>query len=240
MAGTSIFLKNNDKSSSNDRVSKFLEVKGVGASGSGRLIFALDATASRGPTWDLAKDLTAGMIREAASVGQLSLQLVYFRGGADVAPQCLASQWTTDAGRLAALMAKVTCETGHTQIVRILEHAQRETLAQKVGAVVFVGDACEPFNDNLDRLGVAATALKRFETPVFAFQEGCEPSAEKAFRKIAEWSGGAYGRFDAGAAAQLGELLRAAAAFAVGGVQALEGRKDAGARLLLGQLKGGA
>ena len=101
MAGTSIFLKNNDKSSSNDRVSKFLEVKGVGASGSGRLIFALDATASRGPTWDLAKDLTAGMIREAASIGSLSLQLAYFRGGLDSPPECVASAWTSDATRLA-------------------------------------------------------------------------------------------------------------------------------------------
>jgi hypothetical protein len=240
MAETSIFLKNKDKSFSDDRVSKFLEVKGAGASGSGRLIFALDATASRGPTWDLAKDLTAGMIREAASVGPLSLQLVYFRGGADVPPECVASGWTTDPVRLAQWMARVTCEAGYTQIARVLAHAQRETLAAKVGAVVLVGDACEPVNDNLDPLGAAAVALGRLRTPVFAFQEGREPSAEKAFRKIAEWSGGAYGRFDAGASKQLGELLRAAAAFAVGGVTALEGRKDAGARLLLGQLKGGA
>jgi hypothetical protein len=237
MPGQSLFLKSTENEAQDAQVERFLFSRGAG---SGRLIFALDATASREPTWSLARDLTAGMIREASSAGRLSLQLVYFRGGADVAPQCHAGPWTEDPARLTTLMAKVTCETGCTQITRVLQHAQRETLAQKVGAVVFVGDACEPFNDNLDRLGVAAAALKRFGTPVFAFQEGCEPSTEEAFRKIAEWSGGAYGRFDAGAAAQLGELLRAAAAFAVGGVHALEGRKDAGARLLLGQLKGGA
>jgi hypothetical protein len=240
MAGTSIFQENNDKSSSNDRVSKFLEVKGVGASGSGRLIFALDATASRGPTWDLAKDLTAGMIREAASIGSLSLQLAYFRGGLDSPPECVASAWTSDATRLAELMARVECRAGQTQINRVLAHAQRETLEAKVGAVAFIGDACEQPGDDLDRLGAAAVALARLKTPVFAFQEGREPTVEKAFRKIAEWSGGAYGRFDAGAATQLGDLLRAVATFAVGGVTALEGRKDAGARLLLGQLRRGS
>jgi hypothetical protein len=232
-----LFLKSAENEAQNAQVDRFLFSRGVG---SGRLIFALDATASREPTWGLARELTTGMIREAGSAGRLSLQLVYFRGGADVPPQCHVSPWTEDPARLTAWMAKVACDTGYTQITRVLQHAQRETLAQKVGAVVFIGDMCESANDDLDRLSIAAAGLGKFKTPVFAFQEGRDLHAEKAFRKIAELSGGAYGRFDAGAAAQLGELLRAAAAFAVGGVQALAGRKDAGARLLLGQLKGGA
>jgi hypothetical protein len=103
-------------------------------------------------------------------------------------------------------MARVDCRTGPTQIARVLAHAQRETLEAKVGAVVFVGDACEPVGDDLDRLGASASALGKLRTPVFAFQEGCEPSAEKAFRKIAEWSGGAYERFDA--ASQGGRAVR--------------------------------
>jgi hypothetical protein len=107
----------------------------------------------------------------------------------------------------------------------------------KVGAVTFVGDACEQPHDNLDRLGAVATALGKLRTPVFAFQEGREPSVEKAFRKIAEWSGGAYGRFDAGAGKRLGELLKAAALFAIAGTRALEGRKDAASVLLLGQMR---
>jgi hypothetical protein len=184
--------------------------------------------------WEQARDLTAGMIREAASLG---LQLVYFRGGLDSPPECVASAWTSDPIRLAQLMARVECRAGQTQINRVLAHAKRETLEVKVGAVVFVGDACEPPGDDLDRLGAAATALGRLNTPVFAFQEGREPSAEKAFRKIAEWSGGAYGRFDAGAAKQLGELLKAVALFSVGGTMALEGRKDAASMLLLGQMR---
>jgi hypothetical protein len=172
--------------------------------------------------WSMARDLTAGMIHEAASIGQLSLQLVYFRGGLDSPAECVASQWTSEAVGLARLMVKVECQAGYTQIARVLRHAQRETLDAKVGAVVFVGDACEPQNDGLDKLGAPAIALGRLRTPVFAF--------EKVFRKLAEWTGGAFGRFDAGAARELGDLLRAAAAFAVGGVQALEGRKHAGAQ----------
>jgi hypothetical protein len=237
MSRQSLFLKSTEDEGRSVQVDRFLAARGAG---SGRLIFALDATASRSPTWSLARDLTASMIREAASVGQLSLQLAYFRGGLESPPECVASAWTSDAVRLAAIMAQVECRAGQTQIARVLAHAQRETLEAKVGAVAFIGDACEQPGDDLDRLGAAAVALGKLRTPVFAFQEGHEPSAEKAFRKIAEWSGGAYGRFDVGAATQLGDLLRAAATFAVGGVTALEGRKDAGARLLLGQLKGSA
>jgi hypothetical protein len=70
-------------------------------------------------------------------------------------------------------------------------------------------------------------------------QEGHDPLACSTFREIARVSGGAYGRFDSGAVKQLGELLRAVAAFAAGGMKALEGRKDAASVLLLGQIKGG-
>jgi hypothetical protein len=217
------------------RIDRFLASKGAG---SGRLIFALDATASRSPTWSLARELTAGMIGETASIGRLDLQLVYFRGGNEGQAECVASQWTSDATRLTAIMAKVACRSGYTQIARILRHAHKETLETKVGAVVYIGDMCEPQGgDDLDKLAAPAMALGRLRTPVFAFQEGREPDAETAFRKLAEWSGGAYGRFELGAGKRLGELLKAAAIYAVGGVQALEGRKDEASRLLIGQMK---
>jgi hypothetical protein len=58
----------------------------------GRLIFALDATASRQPTWDTACQLQAEMFREAATVGSLDLQLVYYRG----LSECRASRWLSD------------------------------------------------------------------------------------------------------------------------------------------------
>ena len=42
----------------------------------GRLVFALDATMSRQPTWDMACTLQADMFREAAALGSLDIRLV--------------------------------------------------------------------------------------------------------------------------------------------------------------------
>jgi hypothetical protein len=64
--------------------------------------------------------------------------------------------------------------------------------------------------------------------------------AEQAFREMARLSRGAYCRFDPGAAHQLAELLRAVAAYAAGGRQALadlSARRSRGAQLLLSQIK---
>jgi hypothetical protein len=194
----------------------------------GRLIFALDATMSRQPTWDLAASLTAAMLREA---GGLDLQLVYFRGEKD----CRASSWVSDPGRLAKMMAKIECEAGGTQIERVLVHAQKETTKQPVSALVFIGDAME---ENPDALVTKARELGRLKIPCFFFQEGSDPGVQKTFQDIATSTGGAFAKFDSGAAKQLRELLEAVSLFATGGLKALEGRKDASSVLLLGQLKG--
>jgi len=234
MSGQSLFLKSTENESRRVQVDRFLAARGAG---SGRLVFALDATASRTPTWELARGLTGDMIREAASVGSLSLQLVYFRGGSEGPRECFTSNWMSDPIRLAGTMANVECRAGYTQISRVLAHTRRETLKAKIGALVLIGDACELFDDNLDRLCSEAVELGKLKTPIFAFQEGRDATAERAFRKIASLSGGAYGRFDSGAAKQLGELLKAVALLAVGGTTALEGRKDAASMLMLGQMR---
>ena len=104
-------------------------------------------------------------------------------------------------------------------------------------ALVFVGDAME---EKIDDLCAAAGELGLLGVPVFMFQEGGDPVAENAYREIARLSHGAYCRFDTGAAHELGELLRAVAAYAAGGIKALTDlseRSDRGARLLLAQLK---
>jgi hypothetical protein len=203
------------------------------AGGRGRLIFALDATMSRQPTWDTACSLQADMFREAASVGGLDIQLVYFRG----LGECGASQWVADSKRLAELMSRIDCRGGHTQIAKVLVHAKKEDEARKVQALVFVGDAME---ESVDTLCALAGELGLRGMPVFMFQEGVDAVAENAYREIARLSRGAYCRFDAGAAHQLGELLRAVAAYAAGGMKALRdlsARNDHGAQLLLAQMK---
>jgi hypothetical protein len=227
----SLFQKNDV--GDNTKVDEFLKAMKLSPKGSGRLIFSLDATASRKPTWDLASQLQGEMFREAASTGNLYLQLVYFRGFTE----CRASDWVHEPARLLRLMERLDCLTGLTQVGRVLEHAQREATKEPVGALVFIGDAME---ENPDLLVAKARELGRLRTPAFMFQEGLDSEVETTFGAIAKHSGGAYGRFDAGAVKQLGELLKAVAVFAVGGVKALEGRKDAGSALLLGQLKGGS
>ena len=53
---------------------------------------------SRQPTWDTACTLQADMFREAAAIGGLDIQLVYFRG----LGECRASGWVADSERLPA------------------------------------------------------------------------------------------------------------------------------------------
>src|SRR5277367_5322653 len=198
----------------------------------GRLVFALDATMSRQPTWDMACTLQADMFHEAAALGSLDIRLVYYRG----LDECRASSWISDTAQLAKLMARIDCRGGNTQIGKILSEARREAVASGVRAVVFVGDAME---ESVDDLCVKAGELGLLKVPVFMFQEGRDGLVEQTFREIARLTGGAWSRFDPGAAAQLRELLRAAAAYAAGGREALlrMSRSDGGAANLLGQMK---
>jgi hypothetical protein len=181
----------------------------------GRLIFALDATASREPTWDRACQLQGQMFAETAALGGLDVQLVYYRGFGE----CRASKWTDRSGELLRQMTAVYCLGGHTQIGKVLRHALKETKAEKVNAVVFVGDCMEESVDNLCHY---AGELGLLGVPVFMFHEGRDPIAAKAFKQIARLSGGAYCSFNEGSATQLRELLSAVAVYAAGGRQALE------------------
>ena len=198
----------------------------------GRMVFALDATMSRQPTWDMACALQADMFREAASIGSLDIRLVYYRG----LSECRATGWISDSGQLARLMGKIDCQGGNTQIGKVLSEARREAVASAVRAVVFVGDAME---EAVDDLCAKAGELGLLKVPVFMFQEGHDVAAEQAFREIARLTGGAWCRFDPGAAAQLRELLRAAAAYAAGGREALLrlSKTGGGAAKLIGQMK---
>jgi len=91
--------------------------------GRGRLIFAMDATMSRQPTWDLALGLQAEMFRAVKEVGCLHVQLVYFRGYGETR----ASKWVGDPKDLARLMTQVSCQGGYTQIRNVLTHACSES-----------------------------------------------------------------------------------------------------------------
>ncbi len=205
----------------------------IGGGGRGRLIFALDATASREPTWDRACHIQAEMFLEADAVGGLDIQLAYYRGFDEFD----ATPWISQSKDLIHRMTAVSCLGGHTQIRKVLAHAIAETQRKRVNAVVFVGDCME---ENVEDLCNMAGQLGVLGVPVFLFQEGSEPIAEMAFRQIARLTKGAHCRFDASSPNQLRDLLKAVAVYAAGGRRALAdyGRRGgAEVRRLTSQLK---
>ena len=199
----------------------------------GRLIFALDATMSREPTWDLAQQLQGEMFSTAATCGGLDIQLVYFRGF----NECRASRFIADGAGLKSAMQKISVRGGMTQIGRVLRHVRSEAAEAPVGAFVFIGDALEEKPDELARV---AGELGLRGVKGFFFQEGGTPQVASCFKDLARLTGGAYAAFDTSAPGRLAGLLKAAAAYAAGGFTALEKRAregEAEARLLLSQMR---
>lgn len=181
----------------------------------GRLVFALDATASREATWDQAMQLQAEMFTSAQSLGGLAVQLCYFRGFAEFR----ASPWAQESSQLLSQMTGILCEAGITKIERVLRHVLEETRREKVHAAVYIGDCME---EQLDVLAQLAGELGMYNVPLFVFQEGSDPVARRAFQEMARLSGGAYSPFDHNSVNELRDLLRAVAVYASGGRKALE------------------
>jgi hypothetical protein len=219
-------------------VDRFLsEVSGArvpSARSTHRLLFGIDATASRQPTWDLACELHAELFAEAERLGNIAIQLCYYRGSNEF----VASQWTTTSSQLREQMVLVTCRGGRTQVRRLLEHALREAIQHPVRAVVFIGDCFEEDAAEVLHL-VGQLAIRALR--VFIFQEGADSAATRVFRSIAQLTNGAHVPFDAGSPEQLKHLLGAIAQYTTGGRSALQEYAnrigDSSTRLLLSQLK---
>ncbi|MYE23440.1 MAG: VWA domain-containing protein [Gammaproteobacteria bacterium] len=194
-----------------------------------RILFALDATASREPTWDLASRLHGELFEAASDDGGTAVQLVHYGGFNEFH----ASPWTTRPAALLRQMTEVRCRGGLTQIQRVLEHALTETSQARIRAVVFIGDACE---EPVDKVADAAGRLALFQTPVFVFQEGADPDASRVFRQVARLTGGAHSPFAPGRAADLRALLKAVAHFAASGRRGVERLDHPAAARLLRQL----
>jgi len=186
----------------------------VTAGGAGRLVFALDATASRQPTWDQACHIQSEMFAETASLGGLVIQMCYFRGFREFE----AAPWLGDGQALIRRMTAVTCLSGKTQIARVLRHTIAEASKGRVNALVYVGDCME---EDADLLGDLAGKLGLLGVPAFIFQEGSETAARRCFQDIARLTRGAYMSFDSASAKALRDLLKAVDIYAAGGRKAL-------------------
>lgn len=202
-------------------------------SGGARLLFALDATASRQPTWDTACRLQSRMFTAATRSQPLQVRLCYYRG----LDEFRATPWLQDSSALLKAMNSVRCLGGHTQIARLLRFMRQALSEQPIQAAVFIGDALEERPDDVCQL---AGELGVLGLPLFIFQEGDEPTVTSTFQQMARLSRGAWARFDAHSADTLRALLEAVAAYASGGTAALQALDHGAARALLTQLPGGA
>src|SRR6516225_7784807 len=177
----------------------------------GRIAFVIDATASREHSWDAAAQLQAEMFAEAAKLGGLEMMVTYFRGADEVG----ASNWTSDARELQHFMGRIRCEGGYTKYARAFERVRKEHQRQPINAVIVIGDMLEEEPNTL------YDAVAGLGVPFFCFLEGDDPKLQMAFEKVKDLTKGAFCAFNTGAIAQLRELLRAVATFAMGGLTAL-------------------
>ena len=213
-------MKSKDlKHSNSNDVGRFLEtVKRVpvrkNGTESGRLLFAMDATLSRMPTWDMATHIQNEMFDSTSNLGGLAIQLCYYKGYREFS----SSAWYNNGDDLRHEIARVRCAGGQTQIHKVLSHCLNENRRQKTQALVFVGDAMEESPDSLCEL---AGQLGISKVPVFMFQEGVDPATRQTYQEIARLSGGAYAPFNLNSADELKSLLAAVAVYAAGGHQAL-------------------
>lgn len=166
-----------------------------------RLIFGLDATASRSATWDVAVEEQTKMFEAAAPIGQLSVQLVFYRGN-----KFGYTGWVGSGVELAGTMRKIDCRAGYTQISRLLNHVIEETKKSPVDQVIFIGDAVEDQNDLPDMLAGVALELGRLKCPVNTFLEGHDQKAQAAFRMIALRTGGQFHKFGVNTPAAVAQL----------------------------------
>jgi hypothetical protein len=188
------------------------------ARGHGRLLFVLDLTGSREPSLRNARIATAAMFDALRTIGAIAVKLIYYRGN----NECRASAWHDDPRALSQTMQKLGCESGETQIARVLNLALDEK--ELIDGVVFVGDHNE---DNADKLLDLATKLGKRSIPLFVFHECADNDkrslkAKPVFKRMAETSGGVYVEFKPDSGAVLREMLSSVAAFSAAGSQGVK------------------
>ena len=206
--------KQNLSTDVNNFLTKLSLVKSSNTLVLGRLIFSLDATSSRSSTWDLATHIQSRMFIEAERVGNLDVQLVYYRGF----DQCRFSKWTSSSEKLKDLMNAVSVRAGRTQISKILKHTLNENKRKRINALIFVGDSLE---EELDELSYLSGQLGVYGVPIFIFHEGCDEQVSNSFKYLAKLSKGAYFPFDNSSPNKLKDLLGAIGVYATGGLDAL-------------------
>jgi hypothetical protein len=201
----------------------------TGTPGRPRLIFAVDATASREPAWVAARQVTDALVK--ALPGELDVALAVHGGGR----VHTFTAFTNDAATLRDRAAGVSCEAGFTRLLPILATSLKQ---QSVRVVIYIGDV---FEENLAHGRDLADRLGSHGTKLIVLHDTADPAARRdaeIFWDLAKRTGGCVLPFDASAPGRLRDMLSAVAVYAVGGEKLLRERRHAlpGAVALLDHL----
>jgi hypothetical protein len=194
-----------------------------------RLIFGFDATASRGPAWATAREVTDALVK--ALPGELDVALAV-HGGSRLHT---FTEFTANAGTLRDRAAGIRCLAGFTQLLPILSRALSNP---GVRVVTYIGDV---FEESLRRGQKLADTMGEQGIKLIVLHDVADWNARRdaeVFLDLARRTGGCVLPFDANAPARLRELLAAVAVYAVGGKELLEEKRGElpGAVMLLDHL----
>ena len=196
-----------------------------------RLVFAVDATASREPAWAAARQVTDALVK--ALPGELDVALAV-HGGSRVHT---FTAFTNHASTLRDRAAGVVCEAGLTRLLPILSASLKQPA---VRVVIYIGDV---FEESMSQGRRLADAMGVQGTKLIVLHDTADPAARRdaeVFWDLAKRTGGCVLPFDASAPRRLRDLLSAVAVYAVGGEKLLRERRHElpGAVVLLEHLGG--
>ena len=186
-----------------------------------RLVFGVDATASREPAWESARRITDRMFD--AIPGALDVALAVHGGNA----VHTFTEFSADVAQFRDKAAAVRRDAGQTQLCELMH---RTLEAGGVRVMSYIGDA---FEESADEVFGLADRFKLRGIKAVMLADDVDEATLAVFREIARRTGGAVLDFRAGELELMGEVLAAVATLAIGGRKLLEGRQTRGARLLL-------
>jgi hypothetical protein len=181
-----------------------------------RLVFAVDATASREPAWSAARQVTDALVKTLPGALDVALAV---HGGSRVHT---FTAFTSDANTLRDRAAGVTCQAGVTRLLPILAASLKQ---QRVQVVIYIGDVFEEGVIHGRRL---ADAMGAQGTKLIVLHDTADPTSRRdadVFWDLANRTGGCVLPFDASAPSRLRDLLSAVAVYAVGGEKLLRERR---------------
>lgn len=178
-----------------------------------KLLFSMDATASRQPSWDVAQKITLSMFDVIP--GGLKIALAYHSAGR----LQTVTEFRDDAGYFKDQIAAVRCQAGNTALCEILDTACD---TPGLSSLIYIGDC---FEERFETAVALAQRLKEKGVPCFIFQEGDDFRAADAFKAIAEITGGAVFPFEMDSLVRVREKLDAIAAYAAGGMKLLQAKR---------------